>query len=290
MRDIGLAATGPLIWGTTYVATTLWLPPNRPLLAGLMRALPVGLLLLAVFRRLPPGGWWGRMLVLGVLNIGLFFPFFFIAVYRLPGGVAATLSAGQPFLVALFAWPLLQIRPAPRTLGLAASGIAGIGLLVLGPARPRRRGRRRRAGRGGLHGPGNRTDQALGAPGARAPVHRLATGGRRAAAGAPGPALRVARHVNRDQPGGLRLSGADQYRPGYANLVLGGGPLGAAAATFLMLLSPVVATLLGFLVLGQTLTPLQLGGALLVLASVAAGQLPTPAPRAPAPAVVKRET
>src|SRR3954465_16066451 len=99
-RDVGLAALGPLIWGTTYLATTLWLPPDRPLLAGLMRALPVGLLLLLAFRRLPRGEWWGKTLGLGTLNIGLFFPFFFIAVYRLPGGVAATLSAGQPFLVA----------------------------------------------------------------------------------------------------------------------------------------------------------------------------------------------
>src|SRR5437763_816259 len=104
MRDIGLTALAPLIWGTTYIVTTEFLPPDRPLLAGLMRALPVGVLLLLLFRRLPKGIWWGRTLVLGALNIGLFFPLFFLAVYRLPGGVAATLSAFQPFLVALFGW------------------------------------------------------------------------------------------------------------------------------------------------------------------------------------------
>src|SRR3954462_1701776 len=49
-----LAAVGPMTWGTTYVVTTHLLPPDRPLLAGLLRALPAGLLLLAVARSLPP--------------------------------------------------------------------------------------------------------------------------------------------------------------------------------------------------------------------------------------------
>lgn len=36
-------ALAPIIFGTTYVLTTEFLPPDRPLLATLMRSLPTGL-------------------------------------------------------------------------------------------------------------------------------------------------------------------------------------------------------------------------------------------------------
>ena len=43
-----LTALAPVSWGTTYAVTTEFLPADRPLFTGLMRALPAGLLLLAV--------------------------------------------------------------------------------------------------------------------------------------------------------------------------------------------------------------------------------------------------
>ena len=45
-----LAATGlaPAIWGTTYLTTTQLLPAGRPLLAAVLRALPAGLVLIAI--------------------------------------------------------------------------------------------------------------------------------------------------------------------------------------------------------------------------------------------------
>src|SRR5690242_2577970 len=92
-------AIAPLTWGSTYVVTTQLLPADRPLLAGTLRALPAGLLLLALGRRLPSGRWWGRAAVLGALNIGAFFPLLFLAAYRLPGGVAAVLGSVQPLIV-----------------------------------------------------------------------------------------------------------------------------------------------------------------------------------------------
>ena len=39
-----VTAITPAVWGTTYAVTTEFLPPGRPLLAGLLRALPAGLL------------------------------------------------------------------------------------------------------------------------------------------------------------------------------------------------------------------------------------------------------
>src|SRR5688500_16371429 len=100
-QGIALAAFAPVVWGSTYVVTTELLPVGHPLFAGLLRSLPAGLIALALTKELPRDGWWAKAAVLGVLNIGLFFPFLFIAAERLPGGVAATLGAAQPLVVAL---------------------------------------------------------------------------------------------------------------------------------------------------------------------------------------------
>ena len=82
---LALTALAPMAWGTTYLVTTELLPEGRPLLAGALRALPAGLLLLALTRRLPQGSWWWRAAVLGVLNIGGFFALLFVAAERLHG-------------------------------------------------------------------------------------------------------------------------------------------------------------------------------------------------------------
>lgn len=57
---IALTALAPVSWGSTYAVTTEFLPPDRPLFTAVMRALPAGLLLLALARVLPRGNWWGR--------------------------------------------------------------------------------------------------------------------------------------------------------------------------------------------------------------------------------------
>ncbi|MFD0382890.1 hypothetical protein ACFQ2B_12385 [Streptomyces stramineus] len=77
------------------------LSPGRPLLAAVVRALPVGLPLLLITRRLPSGSWWWCSPVPGALNVGAFFALLFVAAYRLPGGVAATIGAVQDLVVAL---------------------------------------------------------------------------------------------------------------------------------------------------------------------------------------------
>ncbi|WP_249044498.1 hypothetical protein [Crossiella equi] len=74
-----LTALAPAVWGSTYLVTTELLPPGRPLLAAVLRALPAGLLLVALTRRLPRGDWWWRSFVLGALNIGVFFALLFVA-------------------------------------------------------------------------------------------------------------------------------------------------------------------------------------------------------------------
>lgn len=131
--DVALTALAPTVWGSTYAVTTLFLPPDRPLLAATIRALPSGLLLLLVGARSLPStpSWWLRVLILGTLNIGAFFYFLFVAAYELPGGVAALVGSIQPLLVIVIAaWAL---RTAIRGVHIVACAIAmvGIALLVL---------------------------------------------------------------------------------------------------------------------------------------------------------------
>ena len=131
VRTALLTAVAPVVWGSTYWVTETFLPPDRPLFAALVRALPAGLLLLAFRRRLPHGIWWWRAVVLGICNIGLFFPLIFLAAYHLPGGLAATLQAISPLAVMGVAWVVIHERPGVVRIGSAVVGLAGVGLLVL---------------------------------------------------------------------------------------------------------------------------------------------------------------
>lgn len=138
LGEAGLARTAatafaPAVWGTTYVVTTELLPPGHPLFAGLLRALPAGLIALAITRTLPRGTWWAKAAVLGVLNIGLFFPLLFSAAERLPGGVAATLGAAQPIVVVGLAVLLLRERLSVRGLAAGIVGVLGVALVVIRP-------------------------------------------------------------------------------------------------------------------------------------------------------------
>jgi probable blue pigment (indigoidine) exporter len=128
---LGLAAIAPVAWGSGYYVTETFLPPDRPLFGAMVRALPFGLLLLAFRPQLPSGVWWWRSLLLGTLNIGAFFALIFVAAYRLPGGMAATLTATAPLMIMLVAWPVVGERPRAASLLGAGVGAVGVALLVL---------------------------------------------------------------------------------------------------------------------------------------------------------------
>ncbi len=134
LLDLAATAAAPAIWGSTYLVTTLWLPPDRPLTLALLRALPAGLLLLAVTRRLPTGVWWGRVAILGALNFSIFWACLFVGAYRLPGGVAATLGAVQPLLVIALQRLIVGTAVRARQVVVGVVGLIGVALLVLTPA------------------------------------------------------------------------------------------------------------------------------------------------------------
>ncbi|MBF6163171.1 EamA family transporter [Streptomyces gardneri] len=275
-----LTALAPVSWGTTYVVTTELLPPGHPLFAGLLRALPAGLIALALTRRLPHGTWWWKAAVLGVLNIGLLFPLLFLAAERLPGGVAATLAAAQPLVVAVLAVAVLHENPSAWRIGWGAIGVVGVGLVVIGP---------------------DAALDPLGVVAGLAAAASMALGltltkrwGRPAEAGptafagwqltAGGLFLLPLTFLVEGPPPPIDPPAALGYLwlglvGGLIAYVLwfrGIGALPITSVAVLVLLSPLVAAVLGAILLGQTLGPIQLVGFGLALAAIVAGQLPAP--------------
>lgn len=273
LRQALLTALAPIVWGSVYLVTTEFLPPGRPLLAGALRALPVGLLIVAAYRGLPAGKWWRRAFVLGQLNIGLFFALLFVAAYRLPGGVAATIVAMQPLYVALLAWALLGYKPTVVTVVAALSGIAGVGLVVLGPAAAFDLW-------GVVAAFGAALSMAAGTVYASrwpSPVPLLLSTGWQLVAG--GTLLLVLAWVLEGLPDSLSAANLGGFV--YLGVVATGLAFWVwfhgirrvgVSVSFLVLLSPVTALLLGSLVLGERLGTLQIVGIAVVFASIAAGQ------------------
>jgi probable blue pigment (indigoidine) exporter len=285
-------ALAPVVWGTTYLTTTELLPPGHPLFAATVRALPAGLLLLALPAMLPAvlsgrparggtldrirprGGWWWRAAVLGGLNIGVFFALLFLTAQRLPGGVAAVLTASQALLVVVLSGPVLGQRVGPVQSVAAVVGVGGIALLVLTP-------QARLDAVGIAAGLGAAVATAVGIVLTRRwgrPVDLLTFTGWQLVAGGLLllPLVLAVEGVPADVTPGAWLGLAWLAVPGGAVAYVlwfdGIAHLRAVAVSSLALLAPVTAAGLGWAVLGQRLGPAQLVGAALVLGAVLALQ------------------
>lgn len=132
-HDLALTALAPLVWGSSYIVTTQFLPNLDPLTVSVLRALPAGLLLLCLVRQIPHGHWVWKMCVLGALNFAIFWSLLFFAAYRLPGGVAAVMGALQPFVVIFASRVLLGSPIKVLSLLAVAAGAVGVALVVLTP-------------------------------------------------------------------------------------------------------------------------------------------------------------
>jgi probable blue pigment (indigoidine) exporter len=129
-RAVAVTAVAPIAWGATYVVTRHLLPADSPLWGAALRALPAGVLLCLLARRLPRGAWWWKAPILGALNFGGFFVLVYVAAQLLPSSVAASIMALAPLALAGLAWPLLHQRPTMRWALGAVLGIAGVILIV----------------------------------------------------------------------------------------------------------------------------------------------------------------
>lgn len=274
LTDLGLTALAPAVWGSTYLVTTEFLPDGYPLTVAMLRALPAGLLLLLVVRRLPWGRWWPRVLILGALNFAVFWSLLFVAAYRLPGGVAATVGAVQPLLVLGLARLALGTTVRALAVVAATTGLVGVALLILTPAATL-------DPIGVAAAFGGAASMAAGTVLTRRwqpPVSALTFTGWQLAAGG----LLLVPVALLAEPALPSLTTANVLGLAYLGLI-------GAAATYLLwfrgiarlepatvaplsFFSPLTAVLLGWAVLGEALTLPQAAGVGLILGSVWAGQ------------------
>lgn len=272
--DGWVTAIAPAIWGSTYLVTTEFLAGFSPITVALLRALPAGLMLLLIVRQLPRGVWWARVFLLGALNFSVFLSLLFVSAYRLPGGVAATVGAVQPLLVVFLAGFAFATPIRGLSILAALAGAAGVALLVLAP------------------------DAALDPVGIAAglaaacamacgtvlnrkwqpPVSLLTFTAWQLTAGGLlllpvallfEPAMPVPTAANLLALAWLGIVGMALT---YVLWLRGIARLDSAAVSSLLLLSPVTAVLLGWLLLGQALAALQIAGGALVMGSIWLGQ------------------
>ena len=131
---LALTLLAPISWGTTYITITEFLPPDRPLTVAAARVLPAGVLLalfgMARSRWLPRGREFRNTAIVALFNFALFFPLLIFAIYRMPGGVAAAIGGVQPLFVATLTWTVTRSRPRTRDLVIGAAAAVGVALIV----------------------------------------------------------------------------------------------------------------------------------------------------------------
>ncbi|POO56821.1 EamA family transporter [Agrobacterium rosae] len=270
IADVVMTGIAPAIWGSTYIVTTSFLPQGYPMHVAMLRALPAGLLLLLLVRKLPFGIWWGRAFILGALNFAFFWAMLFVSAYRLPGGVAATVGAVQPLIVIALSRLFLGRDIRALTIVAGLIGMAGVAFLVLTP---------------------HAALDPVGIAAALAGAVSMAFGTVLTRRWQP-PVSNLTFTAWQLTAGGLLLVPVALFlEPALPALtttnVLGMAYLGMIGAAFTYLLwfrglariepsvaaslgflSPVTATLLGWLALGQNLAPAQIAGFIMVLFSV----------------------
>lgn len=285
--DLVLTGLAPAIWGSTYIVTTEFLPTFSPLTLAMLRALPAGLLLLLIVQRVPTGIWWVRVFVLGGLNFSVFLSMLFISAYRLPGGVAATVASVQPLLVIFLSYLTLGTPARLASIVAALMGVAGVALTVLTPTAAL-------DPVGVAAGLVGAVSMALGTVLNRKwqpPVSPLTSTAWQLTAGGilllplvlvVDPRVPVPTAGNLLALAWLGLVG---MALAYVLWLRGITRLETSVASTLLLLSPVTAVLLGWLVLQQSLNTGQIIGGILVLSSIWLGHLSGHPPGAPTPQV-----
>lgn len=270
ITDILITSIAPVIWGSTYLVTTELLPAGYPLTASLLRALPAGLILLALSRQLPTGRWWIKVFILGALNFSVFWWLLFVAAYRLPGGLAATVTSIQPLIVLMLAKLILSNSIKPASVVAAMMGMTGVAIVILTP---------------------QAEVDAIGVVAALGSALSMAAGTVLSRLWQPPVSLTTFTAWQLTAGGILLLPIALWFEPalpaltlnnvlGFTYLSLVGAALtylfwfrgiarlGPSGVTPLGFLSPITAIVLGWLFLSQNLNPVQVAGILIVFTSI----------------------
>lgn len=266
-RLVALAA----IWGASFLFVRIASPAIGPVLTADLRMLIAGLALAAYFRLIGFDAqwrrWWPQYAIVGLLTSALPFLLYAYSALSLSAGLMSVINASSPMWGALFsAWLLRERLPARGIAGLAI-GIAGVALVTRPEA-----------------GAELAVLPALAATGAAVcyglagaymrrwakdvPSRGMALGTQIAGGALLAPLLAVAPPTAMPTPFiaacvlamGL-VCGAVAYLL-YFRLVTDIGAAGALTVTYLI---PIFGVAWGALFLGETVSPVMLGGAGLVL-------------------------
>ncbi len=119
-------------WGTTYSVTQYTLQDWPPLLLGALRALPAGLLLLAIKPSLPDKKYFPVLVRLGLVNIALFFSLIFVMALTLPSAISGVGMISVPVFAMIYLWVVKKVKPnAPQA--LCGLGIVSLAWLLFDP-------------------------------------------------------------------------------------------------------------------------------------------------------------
>ena len=274
-----LTLLAPTMWGTSYVVITELLPQGRPFLIASGRVLPASIVLIAIgwmrSRWRPRGPEWRHIALISVFNFSVFFPLLITGIYLLPGGVAAAVGGVQPLLVALVAWILLGERPKRLQLLVGVVAALGVSLVVLRPDAAF-------STVGLLASLGANVSFAIGVVLTKkqpAPPSRIAATGWQMLLGSV--VLIPLSIVIEDQSPSVTTTNLLGFA--YLSLVATGlgyylwfsgiQRLPVAAPPLLGLSSPITGATMGWLILGEDLTALQLLGFAITISAVAYGAL-----------------
>jgi probable blue pigment (indigoidine) exporter len=130
-----MAIIPPMLWGSTYLVTTEFLPPDKALMAAVLRILPVGLLIVLFTRYRPSREQLPKLVVVSLLCMSLLHWPLFVSAYRLPGGLAAILIASQPLLVVVLGFLLFGNRITRKVAAGIIIGLIGVVMILLVPSR-----------------------------------------------------------------------------------------------------------------------------------------------------------
>jgi len=274
-RAVAMVLAAALMWGTTGTARALAPATATPLAVGAVRILIGGaaLVAIALARRTLLRRWPAMPAILSALAVAVYQLAFFEGVARAGVAVGTIVAIGSaPAFAGLFAWLALRERPTARWLGATAVAVAGVALLVLP------------AGAGAVEPLGIALPLVAGASyavyataskrllreGDNVAVAALAFGG---GALLLLPVIAFADLRWLSEPRGAAVAlwlGLVATALAYLLFTRALTRLPVSWSATLSLAEPLTASLLGTLVLGETLAPAQVAGAVVVAAGLAA--------------------
>ncbi|MBR9728446.1 DMT family transporter [Shewanella intestini] len=109
---IFLAILAPILWGTTYAVVSSEFVGWSPFALSVWRALPAGLLLLLAKPTLPKLSELPALLLIGFLNIALFFGLLFSAAMQIPSSLVGVGMVALPVVGLAVMGILHQVKPS----------------------------------------------------------------------------------------------------------------------------------------------------------------------------------